>query len=194
MTTIAVIGTAGRQGLHHQMDLSTVKWMEQQVIELAAWTARLISGGAAWADHTAVRLFLNHRIQFPELELFLPCPWRYDRVRFQDSGIRDWRTNPGGTANYYHRLYKERTGIDSLAEINQAIQEGAKTHVGSGFHGRNTQVAATATQLIAFTFGQGDEPDDGGTLHTWHEAKKCGVECIHKTLPEMVSRGGLNHY
>jgi len=57
-------------------------------------------------------------------------------------------------------------GRDSLLDMERALAVGAigdTTH--RGFHARNREVAK-AGYLIAFTFGTGQEPAGGGTLHT----------------------------
>ena len=161
---IAIIGSAGRTG--------TVSAEEYQKLLTFIKTkvpndAKLVSGGATLIDHLAVDLFLIDHVQ--KLKIYAPCRW--DDNSFIDTGERDWRTNPGGLANYYHRKFSKSTGKNSLNEINQAIEKGAVFNCKyNSFHARNTQIAK-ADKLIALTFGNGDEPDDGGTLDTWKKSK-----------------------
>lgn len=140
-----------------------------------------VSGGAAFADHMAVRAFLEERVA--RLVLFLPAYFENGafvpnpRVRF----------NPGATANKRHEGIKKAIGVDGLAEISQAISKGADVHVFEGFHTRNIEVANACDYLTAFTFGTKSldsiapgDPEfqkgklaglkDGGTMHTYGEA------------------------
>lgn len=122
----------------------------------------LVSGAAAWADHVAVRLFLNKKT--PRLRLFLPAEWE-DGV-FRDNGVKDFIKNPGETTNYYHRQFQVKTGINSLSEIQSARNEGAELiSVTKGFYARNALVAKSDF-ILACTFGKGNEVKDGGTADT----------------------------
>lgn len=122
----------------------------------------LVSGGAAWADHVAVKLFLEKKA--PHLRLFLPCEW--DNGSFKDSGSDDWKVNPGRTINRYHKAFQLRTRINSLSEIQIAKGEGAELiPVRGGFYGRNALVAKSDF-LLAMTFGKDREVKDGGTADT----------------------------
>lgn len=38
----------------------------------------------------------------------------------------------------------------------------------SAMFARNAKVAKDADSVLAYTFGLGDTPRDGGTLHTWY--------------------------
>jgi hypothetical protein len=123
----------------------------------------LVSGGAAGADHIAVRLFLENHVS--ELELHLPCRW--NDGKYFDSGEYDWRVNPGKTSNTYHRIFSLSIHSNSLNELNQAIINGAKIFTYNGFHSRNNSVAE-CDSLLAYSFDL-----SGGTLDTW---KKCSSE------------------
>jgi hypothetical protein len=167
-TTLAIIGTAGRQTDQARL---TGAMMEQMVAQAQAHIEKLranghaittaVSGGAAYADHVAVRLFLKGTV--PQLVLHLPAP--FEGGRFRDTGLRDAAKNPGGTANYYHGLFREKTGTDSLAELGTAIAMGARVTVSSGFFARNALVAE-ADACVAMTFGAGPVCKDGGTANT----------------------------
>jgi hypothetical protein len=134
----------------------------------------LVSGGAAWADHVAVRLFLDGKAS--SLTLHLPCP--FVDGKYLDTGSNDWRTNPGQSANYYHQKFSQAMGCDTLADIQTAISKGANVVVGAGFHQRNSQIAKSDV-LLAFTWAVGDTPSDGGTLDTWN---KCKAPKLHVQL------------
>lgn len=166
-TTVAVIGTAGRRG-SGPMTAATFEWMVEQAgealrrewdLELA--DVRLVSGGAAWADHVAVALFLDGRVA----GLILHLPAALTPTGFVDTGTGDWRTNPGRSANTYHRAFTAALGRDTLAELRTAVERGAAAKVHKGFHARNRAVAR-ADHLLAFTWGR-LTPPKGGTRHTW---------------------------
>jgi hypothetical protein len=84
--------------------------------------------------------------------------------------VKDWRINPGNTANYYHSIFSKNEGIDSLEEIEKVINLGANILVYSGFHKRNTEVAKS-DNILAFSYSKGDSPTDGGTSFTWKLSK-----------------------
>ena len=169
--TVAIVGTAGRRGAG-PMTGATFEWMVQQVagalrfewgLELA--DVRLVSGGAAWADHVAVALFLSGAVA----GLTLHLPASLVATGFKDTGSRDWCKNPGRSANGYHRSFTAALGRDTLAELRTAVERGAEVVVHYGFHARNEAVAG-ADHVLAFTWGA-TAPPPGGTRHTWRLAK-----------------------
>jgi len=184
---VAIIGTAGRTGKEalHAYHLGWMKDKAQR--QIAAWgldmgSIQLVSGGAAWADHVAVLLFLEsmERDRQPGLTLYLPCAFLGPDMGFEDTGVADWRVNPGRSANQYHRSFSHVVKRDSFADIHAALALGAVADSSRrGFHARNMEVAK-AEYVIAFTFARGAEPGVGGTLHTWRHAR--GTK-IHFSLP-----------
>lgn len=133
----------------------------------------LISGGAAYADFVAVKLFLDKKV--PNLKVYLPSKWECGR--FYDSGIRDSFKNPGGTANYYHKKFQTKTGINSLSQMQIAMHEGAEfIPVEKGFYARNYLVAKESDFLLAITFGNERELKPGGSAH----CMKCYLDRVRK--------------
>ncbi len=121
---------------------------------------RLVSGGAAYADHLAVLAYLDGSV--PNLTLHLPAEW--PGHGFKETGSR---FDTGRTSNWYHSLWSEARGVSSLGEIQLAIEKGAEVHTGAGgFKERNTDIARQADVMLAFTFGQGAELKPGGTADT----------------------------
>jgi hypothetical protein len=172
----SIIGSAGRgiptefqsSGLYEKMYTHC-----SEKLKTLSSKPELVSGGAAWADHLAVSLAL--REDYP-LTLYFPCG--FENGSFVDNGKQDWKTNPGKTANYYHRLFSKAVGIDSLKELSEVISKpNVKVIVGKGFHDRNKYVAST-TYLLAYFWSDGEEsePVDGGTKHTWDLAGKLGCK------------------
>lgn len=163
----AIIGSAGRREDSDRLNADLYSTIQQVATHffLHHKVNTIVSGGAAWIDHLAVRMFLNRALgPQTRLVLHLPCAWAGSA--FLDTGVFDWRANPGGTANALHRKFKKFAGIDSLAEIARALQHPLCSYTeGRGFHQRNGMVS-TATMLLACTFGRGGIVKDGGTAHT----------------------------
>lgn len=197
MTALAIIGTAGRGGLHNRMNVETFQRMVGEAVKMSRTLMLdddsklvLVSGGAAWADHVAVNMFRSLPERY-NLTLCGPCPWNREHKRFHDTGTRNWKANPGGTANYYHELFRQAARIDGLTQIDEChdFKTGRFTYIsGDGFHERNKLVVEFADYVLAFTFGQGDEPADGGTLHTWKLAKAAGINCQHVSIPALQAQ------
>jgi hypothetical protein len=121
----------------------------------------LISGGAALSDHIAVRLFLDGDAS--KLVLNLPAEWTGHGFRETSS-----KFDTGRTSNWYHSVFSKAVGIDSLRDIQLAIEKGATVKTGAGgFKERNTDVANESDSVLAFTFGNGAQLKDGGTKDTW---------------------------
>jgi hypothetical protein len=142
---------------------------ENRISPTSAWdNIRLVSGGAAWADHVAVALYLKHGTAAPcKLMLYFPCDWDAAAKRFVDSGSSDWKVNPGRLANSLHAEFSAVVGRDSLHEIDDAIRRGAEIITAfRGFHPRNDALAAGVDWLLAYSWGDA-EPESGGTLYTW---------------------------
>jgi hypothetical protein len=183
MSKLAIIGTAGRGDDGKRLAADPERYRTRmldaarKVAELTHATT-LVSGAAAWADHIAIDLFLEPPTEYA-LELELPAPLEPDDAggyRFLDKGTRDFKSNPGGVSNHYHRLFKDafaKTGtlwspfLDFAAIHRTAMEPSAVTFcVGAGFLERNLVVAAKADCCLAMTFGNGAQLKDGGTAHT----------------------------
>ncbi|KAJ3113001.1 hypothetical protein HK100_002134 [Physocladia obscura] len=172
MHEIAVIGTAGRGNtavltseslfgaiVAKAEDIVTNEW------EFDWGQVHLISGGAAWTDHAAIRLFLAH--PSAKLTLHFPCQFIVGpKPQFEDLGSTDWRKNSGQMANQYHKQFSSVINSNSMLEILEAIEAGAVVATDSrGFHDCNTKIAL-AQRMIAFTWSKGISPEKGGTLDT----------------------------
>ena len=194
---VALIGTAGRDK-EHATSMTPALW--QAMVTDAQGRVRptdaVISGGAAWADHLAVRLFLDGHAA--ALQLHLPAPLGADG-RFVGPGI-----NAGGSAasaaNYYHDLFKRSAGVDGLKDIAQAIARGATVTAepeGPGYGAmmaRNKHVAAGCDNMVAYTWGDADIPADGGTKSTWDMARNAdrvhvGLAAIAHADSEVETEG-----
>lgn len=162
---LAIIGTAGRD---------KDKPMTAQLWDKMLADARtrvhpsdvLVSGGAAWADHLAVALFLEGRVA--GLKLHLPAP-------LKGKGFDGPQGSAASAANYYHEMFSKATGLRSLDQIHEAIARGGKfteqppaKGYGAMF-ARNKIVAEASEAVLAYTFGEGQEPADGGTKNTWDQ-------------------------
>lgn len=182
MRKIAIVGTAGRDKFR-TMDLRLWSWMVNDATVRVPRDAHLVSGGAAWADHLAVHLFLSGHVS--RLTLHLPAPFSFGgSPRFAGG-----RGSSGSAANYYHKLFSEVLGKNSLREIEEAgsmpscdITTQKATPGYGGMFARNKLVAGAADLLLAYTFGKGEEPLDGGTKNTWD---LCKGARMHIPLPTM---------
>jgi hypothetical protein len=160
---LGIIGTAGRK--EDSEKLKSGHWiLMNSVAETLALSLNVkgfVSGGAAWADHTAVSLYLKYDSGQFSLSLHLPA-------KLTTNGFveRADKYDTGRTSNYYHKLFSKKLEIDSIDELNCAINSGAKTTIGTDFKARNTLVANESDILLAFTFGEGAELKDGGTKDT----------------------------
>ncbi|EGG21939.1 optic atrophy 3-like family protein [Cavenderia fasciculata] len=209
-TTISIIGTAGRdktkrltsdhfaymcQCVESYIADKGLLLSSNQPSSLQKSTVTLVSGGAAWADHVAVDIYLRNP-QLYNLVLYLPCPivkvgggddgsssstTSSTKYQYLDTLSKDWRTNPGKTSNNYHNIMsKELGGRDTIKEIMDAHELGAILDTSSkGFHTRNTKVSKS-DYLIAFTSSTSGQPEGGGTLDTWTKSKS--LNKIHFTL------------
>lgn len=178
---VGIIGTAGRG---EDGDRMTLGLFTRMVDFARAWInvpgVKLVSGGAAWADHVAVRLFLTDCTD--ALTLHLPASWDWERGGFlnAESNRSGRDPDPARTATYYHTRFSRVIGVDTLAELEQARRKGAVLIPHAGFHMRNRAVARDATALLAFTWGLSlEEPKDGGTKHTWD----CAAGKIREHVP-----------
>lgn len=170
---IGIIGTAGRKEdaprLNAELYLR-MKTLVKQIISHYSANHSFVSGGAAYADHLAVQLYLE--TPGSQLHLHIPSNWDSTFCQFQDNGDVNYITNPGGTANYYHRLFEAKTKIKSLEEIQSAINKGATVTCTPGFKHRNSKVASQVDMLVALTFGSGNLVKDGGTADTMEKFLK----------------------
>jgi len=174
--TTAIIGTAGRDR-SKPMPRHLWHWMVVDAITRVPQGAHVVSGGAAWADHLAVMLFLSGNAA--RLTLHLPALFaggRFDGPMFSS----------GSAANHYHRQFSQVVGFDSLHQVATVLAMPGvdwtfePTAPGYGaMMARNLKVAQ-APNLLAYTFGRGDEPADGGTAHTW---RACAGLRVHVPLP-----------
>lgn len=184
MVKIGIIGTAGRKEdgsrmskeLYEKMKILTYRLITH--IESDLSKIELFSGGAAWSDHLAVNMYLEH--QELKLTLCLPCQWDTSKSQYIDTGEYDYRINPGKTSNYYHKKFSDKMEQNTLKEIDTCIQKGADVKIEDGFHARNNLISQNVDFLIAFTWGL-KQPKDGGTLNTWQNCPS-SVKKVHISL------------
>lgn len=181
-TRIGIIGSAGRKD---DAALFTKEVYKDAFGSLCCFIAdmnrlnpankfTLVSGGAAGVDHMAIHFFLMQYIPC-SLKLFLPC--KFEDTAYEDTLIKN---NAGGVANYYHKKFSERLGIDSLNEIKLAIEAGADVETGGGMFGRNTKIAENVDVIFAATFGHLERIKEGGTLDTCNKfLKKNAAELVY---------------
>lgn len=174
MPKLAIIGTAGRGDDGKALSANVAHYYgrmldaARKVAELTGSKA-LVSGGASYADHVAVTLFLENPNGYTlELEL----PERLDRLadgklRYFDKGTGDFKQNPDAVSNHYHKRFGKVLGRDPFDDFRAAqLFPTFTSTVTFGFHARNLVVAQKADHLLAMTFGTGNRLKDGGTAHT----------------------------
>lgn len=179
MSTVSIIGTAGRT-LKNKLTKELFFKMCHKAYDIIVndfkldpYSVTLVSGGAAWSDHVAIKLYKSKNTKgekiFKKCIIYLPC-------KFTDNN----KTNEAAT--YYHKLFSEKMGYNTIDDFkfdssdikdNGLIMGSCK----GGFKKRNCYVA-NSKYLIAFTFGD-NKPVDGGTLDTWN---KCKNKKIHVNL------------
>lgn len=186
---VGIIGTAGRNN-----PITTQVWKfmyqtaEEYVLGLSkeGYDVTLVSGGAAGADHVAVGLSKKHKLK---MILCGPSKWDAENHRFYDTGVKDFKSNPGGTVNYYHRKFSKGLGLSETRSL-ESIQEGIDNKLieyipGVGLHARNITIGQKSQRLLAFTFGEGDQPADGGTAHCWNNSPLMPVDKFHYSLANL---------
>ena len=172
--TLAIVGSAGRKDdanrltrKHFEAMYLVSEGLMSQINESNYPITHLVSGGAAWADHCAVRLFLDKKV--PNLRLYIPAEWdngAYATKASKSVQGKDFLSDPGGTLNYYHKQFQQKTGINGLSDIQIAKAHGAELYCcRGGFYGRNAMVAKSDF-LLAMTFGDGAVVKEGGTADT----------------------------
>jgi DNA helicase II / ATP-dependent DNA helicase PcrA len=173
---LAIIGTAGRDK-SKPMHLPLWEAMTADLKNRILPSDVLISGGAAWADHLAVHAFLEGWCT--GLELFLPAP-------FVDGKFQGPSQSAASAANYYHELFSKACRLDSPGQLRDAVVTGAVVTAQprqagyAAMFARNHQVASACTSVVAYTFGEGGQPADGGTLDTWRQIR--GADKVHVPL------------
>lgn len=180
-TSLAIIGTAGRGedaarlAGNPEMFVDRMLAAARKVADLTK-ASHLVSGGAAWADHIAVLLFLADPARFT-LQIEAPAPMVVSHdggLEYRDTGERGKRSfiaNPGGTCNHYHRQFLDALGATRpnwSPFLDFALIAGhprVTVRVTHGFDARN-ELVAQADNALAMTFGAGATLKDGGTTRT----------------------------
>lgn len=196
--TISIIGSAGRKNdanivsldLYNKL-LSKAEQIITEEFKLNWQDITLVSGGAAFCDHLAVSLFNKYHDNIQKLILYLPCKYDRSKERYHDNGQSQWFNNPGRTSNYYHDNFIRKTGINSLKELGNLINNdkvifNEPDDKSKGFHARNSLVAKS-NYMIAFTGGS-DSLDNltiGGTSDTWKKCKTNKENKVHITFKDL---------
>lgn len=175
---LAVIGTAGRDKTQ-PMDEDLWYAMCDDLRERISPNDHLVSGGAAWADHLAVHAFDKGWVK--QLTLFLPAP-------MGSAGFIGPQRSAANAANFYHRKFSAITRIRSYAQLREVVrapgvtvyEEPIRPGYGAMF-ARNKKIARLADSVLAYTFGQGEAPADGGTLDTWQQ-----INCADKAHVNLI--------
>lgn len=174
---VAVIGTAGRDK-SAPMFKNLWDWMVADVLRRVGPHTHLVSGGAAWADHLAVEMFLRGRAA--GLTLHFPAPFNGEKFVGPDQSA-------ASAANFYHDRFSQVLRMNTRNQIAVAIERGAQWTAEppapgyAAMFARNRKVSA-CDGMLAYTFGEGDTPSDGGTKNTWDQCR--GIR-VHVSLPRL---------
>lgn len=180
---LAIIGTAGRKEPitheHWQLMLTQAAATIDDLEAAGQQVTALVSGGAAGADHVAVRLFLRAP-QRRALILELAAAWDFNHNVYVESDSGNWQTNPGRTLNRHLRNFQSTAFLDPFEDIGAALKHHNcqyRVHQ-SGLLGRNTFVAE-ADVVLAMTFGGGRQIAQGGTADTCRKYQARGGQQIY---------------
>lgn len=180
-TRLAIIGASGRdedgQRFANQPDMFLRRMVDAARTIASLTGARiLVSGGAAWADHIAILLFLEEPMRF-SLHLHLPAFLRADprdphSMEYLDSGA-DGGKSAAAVSNRLHREFHRqiaplRPGWSPFRDLHTAfVHTSATNRLYRGFMPRNDAVAADADAVLAMTFGAGPQVKArSGTAYT----------------------------
>lgn len=197
--TVAIVGSAGRNADAPRMtrDLfGRMQIMFRRILSdtfgLSPDRVILVSGGAAWCDHIAVREWLSSstdekKTAYAGLHLHLPA--KLFTTGFVEAKRR---TDPGRTANYYHHQFSSVLCDNETVTLNELVKCSTMRNVTvsdnypGGFKERNTGVAKEAQFMVAFTWGSDTRSPhmSGGTYDTW---KKCHGVKVHVPLAKLVA-------
>lgn len=180
-----IIGTAGRTN----RELLTPKvWSNMVAIakEKVPKNSTGVSGGAAWADHLAVELYIIGHLS--QLQLHLPAPLDNCRNYFV-GGTK----SAASASNYYHELFSNVIGRNTILDIVEATQT-----IGCGYTYQDPDIGFKALfirnklvanevkendMVLAFTWGI-DTVEDSGTKNTWDQIMIKNK--VHISMHDMV--------
>jgi len=174
---LAIIGTAGRGDDAAKL---TKGHFDAMVLCAANLLFRnqcnaIVSGGAAWADHVAIRLCQegdSRGWEIISLELRLP-----------GTGV------DVSTAIRYHSRFSAVIGRNTWKEVQEVYKLGVpfcRVIQRGSFKDRNMSVANAATHFLAMTFGNGPCVKDGGTKDTVRKMLAQGKTGWHLDLNTMI--------
>lgn len=207
-TTVSIIGPAQDRHGVPKLDKDLFERMKAKARKLITETwklepgdVELVSGGAAWADHVAVQLFLGEerlsgavtadavvdKNPFGALRLHLPC--NFDEKANQFFSDKKQKKDPAVLANTLHGYMSFKTGYRTGTQLSNAKRNGAVFVVHDGFHARNAHVAKSE-YMIAFSWGK-TEPPEGGTRHTWSLAACEKHKRAHVALSMLVASAAV---
>lgn len=178
---LAIIGTAGRNEdearLAEQPQFFLSRMLDAaRVIADRVGADTIVTGGAAWADHVGLLLFLSDPERF-SLHLHLPALLKHDpadpaAMLYLDTSSRQGGKSDARTSNFWHGKFADqfatvRAGWSPFHDLRTAFAH-PKTvsHIGTGFTDRNKAVAADSDFALAMTFGCGPILKEGGTAGT----------------------------
>lgn len=177
MYYISIIGTSGRDNnplLTKELFTIVYNHCENIIKNIKKNNICLVSGGAPWIDHIAVKLFNNKIVN----NLILYTPAEFIGGKFVE---KNRKYDGGRILNYYHSKFSEIMEYNTLNDINDAINNGCEIDsLSDNLFERNSEIAKS-NYLIAYTFGE-NIPESKGTLDTWN---KCKTNKVHYNLKKL---------
>ena len=145
-TTLVIVGTAG---MGADAGRGTAATYERMVMMATTLVRRMrfdvvAASGAPWAGHVGVGLVAGRVIPARALRLVVAGG-------FEDGGF----AGPAEARDLHeraHRAFRQATGIDSLGELDEAVEAGAVVEAASGLRARDAALAL-ADVALAFTYG-----------------------------------------
>jgi hypothetical protein len=189
MVNVAIIGSAGRGFDAYKLNRDIFLTAVYKTCELVEFTwnldwndVTLVSGGSAFGDHIAVKIYMNLKKEYPKLKLrlHLPCDWDTSLKKFQEAGAD---MQYAKQLNHLHQVFSLKCNVQSLKDLQTCIAEGCEITTSSGYFARNDKVAQEAEKMIAFTFGDMQE-GRGGTSYTYSRA--FNAEKVHIDLDKVL--------
>lgn len=188
---VAICGTAGRDDdylgkFYTRALFSNILDATEHYLELLiarGYDITLISGGAPWAEHIAVKL---HQERGYPLQLKIPAVISTEAQHGRGPFVN---TDPGSCLNELHALFSDRAGVDSARELYSATEDAmVSIEVFDTFHSRNKVIAESCTHMLAFTWNDSNVPKPSGTLNMWKMCKLPSNQKNHVSLYDLCPK------
>lgn len=168
MIRLGIVGITGNnpsdkkklQAFHMNWMMKTVKLYIKEILKVEPKNIILVSGGSAWCDHTAIKLYLENK--YAGLDLYLVSKFNHKNKCYVN-------THEGRKLNQLHLECQEKTNCDVLFELARAVtKKNTKIIIQRAFKPRNTLISKNCDYLMVFNFS---DTIGGDKLNTWNLVK-----------------------